>query len=97
MTETTASGQRRWVVLGIVMMGTFMAILDSSIVNVALPHMMSAFGVTRDDIEWVSTAFMLATAVASSSLPGSRPIDPGSGKIALQKGAASRCVRRHRS
>jgi len=64
MTETTASGQRRWVVLGIVMMGTFMAILDSSIVNVALPHMMSAFGVTRDDIEWVSTAFMLATAVA---------------------------------
>ena len=46
------------------MMGTFMAILDSSIVNVALPHMMSAFGVSRDDIEWVSTAFMLATAVA---------------------------------
>ena len=51
-------------VLGVVMMGTFMAILDSSIVNVALPHMMSAFGVSRDDIEWVSTAFMLATAVA---------------------------------
>jgi EmrB/QacA subfamily drug resistance transporter len=54
----------RWVVLGIVMMGTFMAILDSSIVNVALPHMMAAFGVNRDQIEWVATAFMLATAVA---------------------------------
>jgi EmrB/QacA subfamily drug resistance transporter len=51
-------------VLGIVMMGTFMAILDASIVNVALPHMMSAFGVTRDQIEWVATAFMLATAVS---------------------------------
>ncbi len=57
-------GHYRWVVLGIVMMGTFMAILDSSIVNVALPHMMSAFGVSRDQIEWVSTAFMLASAVA---------------------------------
>ena len=46
------------------MMGTFMSILDSSIVNVALPHMMSAFGVDREKIEWVSTGFMLATAVA---------------------------------
>ncbi|MEJ2657862.1 MAG: DHA2 family efflux MFS transporter permease subunit [Desulfobacterales bacterium] len=54
----------RWVVLGIIMMGTFMAILDASIVNVALPHMMSAFGVNRNQIEWVTTGFMLATAVA---------------------------------
>ena len=46
------------------MIGTFMSILDTSIVNVALPHMMSAFGVNRDQIEWVATGFMLATAVA---------------------------------
>ncbi len=52
----------RWSVLVIIMLGTFMAILDSSIVNVALPHMMSAFGVTRDRIEWVATGFMLASA-----------------------------------
>jgi len=53
----------RWAVLGIIMLGTFMAILDSSIVNVALPHMMSSFGVDRDQIEWVSTGFMLTSAV----------------------------------
>lgn len=53
----------RWAVLGIIMLGTFMAILDSSIVNVALPHMMSTFGVDRDKIEWVSTGFMLTSAV----------------------------------
>src|ERR1035437_3485283 len=53
----------RWVVLCIIMMGTFMAILDTSIVNVALPHMMSSFGVNRDKIEWVSTGFMLTSAV----------------------------------
>jgi len=53
----------RWMVLGIIMVGTFMAILDSSIVNVALPRMMSTFGVKRDQIQWVSTGFMLASAV----------------------------------
>ncbi len=53
----------RWGVLGIIMLGTFMAILDTSIVNVALPHMMSSFGVTRDRIEWVSTGFLLTSAV----------------------------------
>ena len=52
----------RWGVLAVIMMGTFMAILDSSIVNVALPHMMSTYGVNRDQIEWVSTGFMLASA-----------------------------------
>jgi EmrB/QacA subfamily drug resistance transporter len=62
--EIPRPSAQRWVVLGVVMMGTFMAILDSSIVNVALPHMMSTFGVSRDEIEWVATAFMLATAVA---------------------------------
>lgn len=61
---TERSSNYRWFVLIIIMLGTFMAILDSSIVNVALPHMMSAFGVNRNQIEWVATGFMLATAVA---------------------------------
>lgn len=64
MNRFQSTGCYRWIVLGIIMMGTFMAILDSSIVNVALPHMMSTFGVNRDKIEWVVTAFMLASAVA---------------------------------
>ena len=33
-------GSNRWLVLSIIMVGTFMSILDTSIVNVALPHMM---------------------------------------------------------
>jgi EmrB/QacA subfamily drug resistance transporter len=66
MTDHGSSDLRanRWGVLGIIMLGTFMAVLDSSIVNVALPHMMSSFGVNRDQIEWVSTGFMLASAAA---------------------------------
>ncbi|WP_321331573.1 DHA2 family efflux MFS transporter permease subunit [uncultured Bacteroides sp.] len=45
------------------MIGTFMAVLDSTIVNVALPKIMTSFGVGIDKIEWVSTAYMLAMAV----------------------------------
>ena len=40
-----------------------MAVLDSTIVNVALPKIMASFGVGIDKIEWVLTAYMLALAV----------------------------------
>ena len=63
MTSDAHLRGNRWGVLGIIMLGTFMAILDSSIVNVALPHMMATFGVDRDRIEWVATGFMLTSAV----------------------------------
>ena len=49
----------RWRVLGVVMLGTFMSALDSSIVNVSLPNMMASFGASVDDIEWVVTGYML--------------------------------------
>lgn len=54
----------RWWVLANVMIGTFMAVLDSTIVNVGLPKIMASFGVGIDKIEWVITAYMLAMAVA---------------------------------
>ncbi|HLP04473.1 MAG TPA: DHA2 family efflux MFS transporter permease subunit [Paludibacter sp.] len=52
----------KWFVLGNVMLGTFMAVLDSTIVNVSLPKIMSSFGVGLSTIEWVITAYMLAMA-----------------------------------
>jgi len=53
----------KWWLLLNVMMGTFMAVLDSTIVNVGLPKIMASFGVGIDKIEWVVTAYMLAMAV----------------------------------
>jgi MFS transporter, DHA2 family, multidrug resistance protein len=53
----------RWWLLANVMIGTFMAVLDATIVNVGLPKIMSSFGVGIDKIEWVITAYMLAMAV----------------------------------
>jgi len=53
----------RWWLLANVMIGTFMAVLDATIVNVGLPKIMASFGVGIDKIEWVLTAYMLALAV----------------------------------
>lgn len=52
----------KWQVLFVVMIGTLMAALDSSIVNVSIPAMMANLSVGTHDIEWVSTAYMLAFA-----------------------------------
>ncbi|MEJ2067916.1 MAG: MFS transporter, partial [Deltaproteobacteria bacterium] len=53
----------KWLVLLIVILGSFMAILDNSIVNVALPHLMVAFSSNLEEIEWVVTGYMLAFAI----------------------------------
>ncbi|MCG6986771.1 MAG: DHA2 family efflux MFS transporter permease subunit [Gemmatimonadetes bacterium] len=53
----------RWLVLASVMIGTFMAVLDATIVNVALPKLMTTFGVSVDQIEWVLNAYLLIFAV----------------------------------
>jgi MFS transporter, DHA2 family, multidrug resistance protein len=53
----------KWFLLMNVMIGTFMAVLDATIVNVGLPKIMASFGVGIDKIEWVLTAYMLALAV----------------------------------
>ena len=52
----------KWIVLANIMLGTFMAVLDATIVNVGLPKIMSSFGVSLSTIQWVVTAYMLAMA-----------------------------------
>jgi len=46
-----------------VVFGVFMAILDNTVVNVAIPKMMSVFAATQDQIEWVITAYLLVTGI----------------------------------
>lgn len=52
-----------WIALSVVIVGTFMAILDSSIVNVAIPKMMTIFGASTDEIEWILTGYMLTMSI----------------------------------
>jgi MFS transporter, DHA2 family, multidrug resistance protein len=53
----------KWVIAGTVMIGTIMAVLDSSIVNVALPDMRGSLGATVDEITWVVTGYILSNVI----------------------------------
>jgi EmrB/QacA subfamily drug resistance transporter len=53
----------QWLALLVLIIGTFLAILDNSLMNVALPKLMAVFGSSQTDIEWVVTGYMLASAV----------------------------------
>ena len=57
---TSGKTPHKWVIAGTVLTGTFMAVLDSSIVNVALPHMSGTLGATLEEITWVATGYLLA-------------------------------------
>ena len=46
-----------------VLTGTIMAVLDSSIVNVALPSMSGTLGVTVEEITWVVTGYILSQVI----------------------------------
>ncbi|MEL4106930.1 MFS transporter [Oscillospiraceae bacterium WX1] len=57
------SNNRKWLILGITSVSTFMATLDGSIVNIGLPIMSSQLHVSIDAIQWVVTAYFLTIAI----------------------------------
>lgn len=52
-----------WLVTGVVMLGMIMSIVDASIVNVAVPHMMGTLGAGVSEVSWVVTAYTLANVI----------------------------------
>ncbi len=57
-----SEGTRKLVTLA-VMLSAIMVLLDMTIANVALPHMMGALGVTSDQVTWVLTSYSMAEAI----------------------------------
>ncbi len=57
---SAVTGAGKWVVTFSVLLGTFMSVMDVSVVNVAMPHMMGSFGQDLLSITWVSTAYSIA-------------------------------------
>lgn len=62
--EGDTHGKNKWAILFTVLVMTFMACLDASIVTVALPVMQKELGVGLDRIQLVSSVYLLATCVA---------------------------------
>src|SRR5215813_760735 len=58
--ESPPSRGKQWLVTVAVMSGTFLAVMDISVVNVSMPHMMGNFGQTLSAITWVATSYSIA-------------------------------------
>jgi EmrB/QacA subfamily drug resistance transporter len=59
MQEPSVDYSRKWHVMAAVAMGVFLATIDGSIVNVALPTLTRAFGADFAVVEWVVLAYLL--------------------------------------
>ncbi|HYE92938.1 MAG TPA: DHA2 family efflux MFS transporter permease subunit [Terriglobales bacterium] len=64
MTEAVElSPSRRWAITMSVMMVTVMQVLDTSVTNVALPHMQGSLSAGLEEMSWVVTSYLAANAV----------------------------------
>jgi MFS transporter, DHA2 family, multidrug resistance protein len=61
--EAPISALRRWSITVTVMTVTLMQVLDVTVINVALPHMQGSLSAGVDEISWVLTSYLAATAV----------------------------------
>src|SRR5690349_4213149 len=52
-----------WIVAIAVMFATFMEVLDTTVVNVSLPHIASTMSATTDEATWVLTSYLVANAI----------------------------------
>ena len=55
----------KWVVAIVIIFGLFMTVLDTTIVNIAIPRLQAAFGANLNSVQWVITGYMLAQGVVT--------------------------------
>jgi MFS transporter, DHA2 family, multidrug resistance protein len=53
----------KWLIATAVMLGTMLEMIDTSIINVSLPHMQGSFSAGIDEITWVLTSYLLANGI----------------------------------
>jgi hypothetical protein len=53
----------KWVIAFSVILCALLEVLDSSIVNVALPHMQGSFSASVDEVTWVVTTYLVAAGI----------------------------------
>jgi MFS transporter, DHA2 family, multidrug resistance protein len=55
--------RHRYIIAAAVSLASMMQVIDTSIVNVAIPHMMGNLGATIEEVSWVSTGYIIAAAI----------------------------------
>ncbi|TFC90489.1 MFS transporter [Cryobacterium sp. TMT4-31] len=73
MSRTNVPSSRRWWTLSVVALAQLMVVLDSTVVNIALPSAQADLGFSNGDRQWIVTAYSLA--FASLLLLGGRLSD----------------------
>jgi DHA2 family multidrug resistance protein len=63
MPETYTPKHNPWVIAVTVTLATIMEVLDTSIANVALPHIAGSLGASQDESTWVITSYLVANAI----------------------------------
>jgi EmrB/QacA subfamily drug resistance transporter len=61
--QNSKIGRYRWMILITVIVGTFLGRLDQTIVNLALPKIISDYRITVTSAGWIATAYILANAI----------------------------------
>jgi DHA2 family multidrug resistance protein len=61
--QTAIAEPHRGMITISVMLATVMQVVDTTIVNVALPHMQGSMAATQDQISWVLTSYIVAAAI----------------------------------
>jgi DHA2 family multidrug resistance protein len=63
VTTERRGAEHKYIIAFAVVLAALMQVIDSSIVNVALPDMMGNLGASLDEIAWVSTGYILASVI----------------------------------
>lgn len=58
-----ANSSQKWLIAMTVALGALLEIVDTSIVNVALPEMQSSLGATLSEVSWVITSYAIANVI----------------------------------
>src|SRR5437762_9614123 len=63
MPEPSQAGVNPWLVALAVMSSTFMEVLDTTVVNVSLPHIAGSLSASIDEATWALTSYLVANAI----------------------------------
>ncbi|HET9282606.1 MAG TPA: DHA2 family efflux MFS transporter permease subunit [Candidatus Angelobacter sp.] len=63
MTDRLTGEINPWIVAISVMLGTFMEVLDTTVVNVSLQHIAGSLSVTPEEATWVLTSYLVSNAI----------------------------------
>ena len=63
MSNSAPAPVNPWIVTVAVMLATFMEILDTTVVNVSIPHMAGNLGATVEEGTWVVTSYLVSNAI----------------------------------